>query len=178
VAFAINEIGQAVGWSVVETNHAVLWTRTSTGWMIEDLGKPADGYVAVAEDVNDAGLVAGYSNPRQGCRSAVVWTTLAGRTTGMRVLPTLGGCGGEAYGVNNQGDVVGRSVNKQGVARATLWSVSADGSVLSVRDLGAPTPNVGGIGYHVSSRINGVAQVAGFLSTTSGAQQAALWTIR
>ena len=30
-AFAINEPGQAVGWSVLETNHAVLWTGTSSG---------------------------------------------------------------------------------------------------------------------------------------------------
>ena len=178
IAFAINELGQAAGWSVLETNHAVLWTRTSTGWIIEDLGTPLNGYASVARDVNDAGLVVGYSNPLQGCPSAVVWTTAAGRKTGMRVLPTLGGCGAEAYGVNNDGDVVGRAATSRGYWRPALWTVGPDGTASSVKDLGSPTPNVNGAGYHVSARIGGVAQVAGFLNATSGGTQATLWTVR
>jgi uncharacterized membrane protein len=176
--FAINQLGQAAGWSVVETNHAVLWTRTSTDWIVEDLGKPAGANLSVAMDVNDAGLVVGYSNPVQGCPTALVWTTTAGRKTGMRVLPTLGGCGAEAYGVNNDGDVVGRAATSRGYWRPALWTVGPDGTASAVKDLGSPTPNVSGNGYHVSVRIAGVAQVAGFLSATSGGTQATLWTVR
>jgi probable HAF family extracellular repeat protein len=177
IAFAINALGQAVGWSVLETNHAVLWTRTSDAWLIEDLGKPADGYVAVAEDVNDAGLVVGHTHPQQGCASAVVWTTAGGRKTGMRVLPTLGGCGAEAYGVNNQGDVVGRSANQRGYMRPTLWTVAADGTPLSVKDLGA-SPTATGLASNVSARIGGIAEAVGYLGSSSANAQAALWTIR
>jgi uncharacterized membrane protein len=178
IAFAINAAGQAVGWSVVGSNHAVLWTRVATGWIVEDLGMPAGAVGAVARDINDAGLVVGYSRPSQGCPSAVVWTTSAGRKTGMRVLPTLGGCGGEAYGVNNQGDVVGRSWNQKGLGRATLWTVGPDGAATGVKDLGAPTPNTVGIAYSVNARLSGVTQAVGFLEGGSGGPQATLWTIR
>jgi len=178
VPFAINGVGQAVGWSVVGSNHAVLWTRGPTGWMVEDLGMPVGNVSAVARDVNDAGLVVGYSRPGQGCPSAVVWTTSAGRKTGLRVLPTLGGCGAEAYGVNNQGEVVGRSWNQKGLGRPTLWTVGPDGSATSVRDLGSPTPNAVGIAYAVSARLNGVTQAVGFLEASAGGPQATLWTVR
>lgn len=137
-----------------------------------------NGYAAVARDVNDAGLVVRYSFPTQGCPDAVVWTTVAGRKTGMHILPSLGGCGAEAYGVNNDGDVVGCAATSRGYWRPARWTVGPDGTASSVRDLGSPTPNVSGIGYHVSARIAGVPQVAGFLNTTSGSTQATLWTIR
>ena len=179
VAFAVNQRGQAVGWSIPISggNHPIMWTRASDGWVVEDLGiLPGDAW-AVARDVNDAGIAVGYSHPGQGCASAVVWTTQAGRTIGRRALPSLGGCGSEAYGINNQGDVVGRSTNAKGQAHAVLWKVASDGSPLSVTDIGVPTGSVAAVAYDVSPRVGGVAQITGRVWYAKGARRATLWRV-
>ena len=179
--FSINRLGQAVGWVTTASNRPVLWTRDATGWIVENLGMLPGAQGAVARDVNDAGLVVGYSTPPQGCPSAVLWTTAAGRVTGMRVLPTLGGCGGEAYGINNQGDVVGRSVDQRGNYHATLWTVTPDGSVTSVRDLGTTNGSGRSLAYHVSERIDNVIQAVGLCVVSSkgiNVPQATLWTVK
>jgi probable HAF family extracellular repeat protein len=180
VAFAVNQRGQAVGWSIPisGSNHPIMWTRTSDGWIVEDLGiLPGDAW-AVARDINDAGIAVGYSHPGQGCASAVVWTTQAGRTTGRRALPSLGGCGSEAYGINNQGDVVGRSTNAKGQAHAVLWKIAPDGAPLGVTDLGVPTASVAALAYDVSPRVGGVAQITGLVWYNKGARRATLWRVQ
>lgn len=178
--FAINGLGQAVGWSsFTDVSHAVLWTKLPGGWIIEDLDMLAGGPSSVAQGMNDGGLVVGYRFPVPGgCELAMIWTTQAGRRTGMHALPSLGGCAAEAYGINNAGDVVGRALTQNGFMHAVLWTVTPDGSVTSMRDLGSLNRGQASLAYRVSERFNNIVQVVGFSATSKGTQQATLWTIK
>lgn len=180
VAFGLNQRGQVTGYAYASAsgpNRPVLWTRTADAWVIEDLGLAVSDFHGTASAVNDNGMAVGYSRPQQGCPNAIVWTTVNGKRTGMTVLGTLGGCGAEAYGVNNAGQVIGRSVNRQGQTRATVWTVSADGAMLSIKDLGVLYGNVRSAGWGMSSQIGGVVQVAGTSETGSGQDRATLWNV-
>ena len=74
-AYAINDIGQVVGWSYTAANevHAFVWT-SKKGTI--DLGTlPGDHkYESVAYSINNPGQVAGYSFAEDGSKHAVIWT--------------------------------------------------------------------------------------------------------
>ena len=56
VGLGMNNLGQVVGYAyypVDGPNRAVLWTRTPTGWMIEDLGMLPGHIASTAYGVND-----------------------------------------------------------------------------------------------------------------------------
>ncbi len=180
LAFAVNNVGQAVGWAHYTDsgpNHAVLWTRTPTGWMIEDLGVLPGDHATAAYGINDRGQVVGSSTPQQGCGHAVLWSTTDGKKTAMRALEAVDGCSLEAQAINNQGQVVGRSNTRSGL-NATMWSLAADGSTASIKDLGKLSGNAGSLGMGVSGNIGGVTQVAGWSRPSSGGLRATLWTVR
>ena len=181
VAFGLNNLGQTVGYAYYPEsgpNRAVLWTRTSTGWMIEDLGMLPDHIGSTAYGVNDQGQVVGVSMPRQGCSQAVLWITEGGKVVGMRALETLGGCGGEAWAINSQGQVAGRSAPTHGGMEATLWTLAPDGSTARVQDLGRLSGTGFSLGIGLSSTVGGMTQVAGLSQPTSGDLRATLWTVR
>jgi len=180
VAFTVNNLGQAVGWahySASGPNRAVLWTRTPTGWMIEDLGVLPGDHGSAAYGINDQGQVVGSSTPHQGCSHAVLWTTQAGKKTAMRALEAIDECSLEAQAINNQGQVVGRSHTKSGL-NATMWSLASDGSTASIKDLGKLPGSASSVGMGLSGNIGGVTEVAGWSRPSSGGTRATLWTVR
>ena len=180
-AFGMNKLAQVAGYAYYPAtgpNRAVLWTRTPTGWIIEDLGMLPGHIASTAYGVNDQGQVVGVSMPSQGCFQAVLWTTQGGRLTGMRALETLGGCGGEAWAINSQGQVAGRSAPTHGGNEATLWTLAPDGSTARVQDLGRLSGTNFSLGMGLSSTIGGITQVAGLSQPTSGDLRATLWTVR
>lgn len=180
VAFGVNSLGQVAGnarYSASGPNRAVLWTRTPTGWMIEDLGLLPGDHVSGAYGLNDQGQVVGFSAPQQGCWHAVLWSTTDGKKTAMRALEAIDECSVEAQAINNQGQVVGRSHTRSG-RNATMWSLAADGSTASIKDLGKLSGSAGSLGMGLSGNIGGVTQVAGWSIPSSGGLRSTLWTVR
>ena len=179
VSHAVNNLGQAAGWAYYPSrpSRAVLWTRTPTGWMIEDLGMLPGDHGSQAYGINDQGQVVGMSFPPQGCTHAVVWSTTDGKKTAMRALEAVDGCSVEAQSINNQGQVVGRSNTRSG-PNATMWSLASDGSTASVKDLGKLSGAAGSLGIGVSAKVDGLTQLAGWNRPASGGLQATLWTVR
>lgn len=177
--FAMNNLGQVVGWAYYPAsgpNHAVLWTPTTGGWVIEDLGLLPGDYASGAYGVNDQGQVVGWSRPQQGCVHAALWTTLDGRLTGARALETAGGCSAEAWAINNQSQVVGR-LNNNGRLEATMWILAANGSTGGIRALGRLSGTASSLAMGLSSNIGGITQVSGLSRATSD-ERATLWTVR
>jgi probable HAF family extracellular repeat protein len=93
----------------------------SQTYRVTDLGANT-----VGQAINGAGQIVGYYTNASGASRPFIWTS--GILTD---LGTLGGTGGEAFGINTPGQVVGQS-NIAGDAyhHATLWSVG------TVTDLG------------------------------------------
>ncbi len=113
VALAINEAGQAAGFTVSCTGgHALLWqNRTAT-----DLGS-LGGTFGVANAINNNGQVVGNSNLLGDTTShAFLWQN--GIMTDLGTLP--GDFGSVALGINNKGQVVGDSANEGG-EHPFLW---------------------------------------------------------
>lgn len=107
-AHAVNDAGEAVGFSVDESNYllrAVRWTEQNGRWVIETLG-PA-GVSSAALAINEAGTMAG----RHG-RDAAIW-----RRDGTLELIGVG----EALGINGSDMVVGHW------SGPTVWTRTATG---------------------------------------------------
>jgi probable HAF family extracellular repeat protein len=124
---AVNNAGMLAGYSHLPSGRlrAVRRTSTATGW--ENLGATGDTHT-VAEDINVAGVVAGWTGP------AILTTTTAIRIDApdsIVPLPGLGGAGSSAFGINDAGFVVGFA-NLSGAdgQRAALWR--PDGTVLNL----------------------------------------------
>ena len=54
--------------------HAVVWTKSATGWVIQDLGTSPGDMFSFAEDVNDHGAIVGMSRSKTGVTSGFLWT--------------------------------------------------------------------------------------------------------
>jgi probable HAF family extracellular repeat protein len=157
-ATALNSAGQIVGASVVAgtTFYATEWKDCQ----IINLGGPAETS-SVAWDINDSGLVAGYSYNRQnGAVYATEWTggsvvqlpSLAGSTSSM------------ASAINNLGQMVGWS--SDGVQQyATEWS---GGSVVNLGVLPGTLSSV-------ATGINDLGKVVGDSCSATGCY-ATLWS--
>ena len=112
-AEAINEAGDVVG---VSGDHAFRWHAGSGMSDLGSLGGLAQ--TAHATDINDAGVVVGYSSSLAADNNdrGFVWT----QTAGMRELPPIANSPrSSAFGVNTTGVAVGASYTS--IARATLW---------------------------------------------------------
>ena len=103
-ALAINNVGQAVGWSSRSDGrlHAFLWQNGA----MTDLGGlgARDSYVFPSA-INDLGQVVGFmaaSNDEQDTGHAFLW-----QNGTMTDLGTLGGAFSQAFAINNVGQVVG-----------------------------------------------------------------------
>ena len=171
IAYALNELGQVVGYSTTATGavHAFLWTP-DVG--MQDLGTLGGGTSSIARGINDRGEVVGQSklpriDPREPQTHAFLWTPAGG----MQDLGALGGglTSSIAFDINNAGQVVGRSYSADQIispptdpeflSRAFLWSPGQ-----GMQDLGALSG-----GHAVAYAINDAGQVVGksWLSTFS-----------
>jgi probable HAF family extracellular repeat protein len=99
VPAAINDLGQVVGFSVVDNqNHAFLWT--SAGGM-QDLGTLSGDTASQAEGINNSGAVVGESSSN--LTHPFIWTA----SGGMRRLEQLGTIGAAANAITDSGEIVG-----------------------------------------------------------------------
>jgi probable HAF family extracellular repeat protein len=96
--YAINNLGQVVGWSETPGwTHAFLWDAENG---MQDLGSLGRG--SIASDINNLGQVAGYSGT--GTNGQRAFLREAGN---MLCIDTLGGESSTAASINDCGEVVG-----------------------------------------------------------------------
>jgi probable HAF family extracellular repeat protein len=155
-AYAINNVGQTVGYSVTKTDkfHAFIHhagVRT-------DLGALSGG-TSVAYDINDAGVVVGSSPLLSGAERAVRWQN------GMKQsLGTLGGRNSQANAINGDGVIVGWSETRSGDTHAFVYRNGV------MKDIGT----LGGTESRAND-INGAGRVVGVSTTASGERHAFSW---
>jgi len=115
-AFAINNLGQVVGYSLLadkSTYHAFLW-KSDTG--MQDLGSLGGNSLAYAINGNAEVVGEFYGN---NIDHAFLWT----QAGGMQDLGTLGGSFSRATGINTAGHVVGTSTRSDGtIGHAFVWT--------------------------------------------------------
>jgi probable HAF family extracellular repeat protein len=122
-AALINERGQVVGWSYINSTPAAACAfPLTTGTFIwdkkngmQDIGS-FGGTCTTAYDLNNRGRVVGSSNnPGDAMNLAFVWD----RATGMTELTTAGA--GSAFAVNDAGEIAGYGYSPDGQYVAILW---------------------------------------------------------
>jgi probable HAF family extracellular repeat protein len=158
-AWAINNLGQVVGWSYINgdlSHHAFLWNSTSG---IQDLN-PLGSDNSAANDINDFGQIVIGTQGDHG--RAFLWNK--GTLTD---LSTLGGSRSFPYGINNSSQIIGYSTtNGDTEEHAFLWE---NGAMI---DLGTFPGNV----QSIALDINKFGQVAGEgRIVPNGAIHAFLW---
>jgi probable HAF family extracellular repeat protein len=97
----------------------------SGGYVISIL-PDLDGTVGSAVDINNRGMIVGYSETEAGDFHAVLWDD-----SGVTDLGTLGGDNSYALGINDDGVVVGYSKAADGKSHAFIWQ---DGIMTDIHD--------------------------------------------
>jgi probable HAF family extracellular repeat protein len=132
---------------VASNNRAMLWKDG----VVTDLGT-LGGTLSAATDMNDKGLVVGWSRLEGSTADrAFIWEDGV-----MTDLGTLGGSSSVAWGINNRGQVVGTSTLANGTPRAFLWE---EGTMI---DLGV----LSGTGTSSAAGINDHGEIVGLSSTS------------
>jgi probable HAF family extracellular repeat protein len=154
---AINNRGQVVGFSTTANSsaRATLWDGTS----VTDLGLAGE-FNSVANDINEAGVVAGLS---WGIRdnSPVSWSR-----SGATILQTPPGGVGAVFGINNSGQMVGETEpTMNGLSHASVWNKGALSTL----------PTLGGAGMGIAMGINDAGAIVGYSADAKGEQRATLW---
>jgi probable HAF family extracellular repeat protein len=171
-AFEVNRLGQAVGYANISSsqNRPVRWTYSSGAWTVLELPMFAGATGGVARGINASGQVVGFNFLGAGqCMRAFVWSPTAPAT--LRQLPALRrSLCDAAYTINDAGQVAGVSGG-----HTVLWTL---GATISVRDLGNVSGTRSGEGMALNEPLAGATEVVGYGRTGSGAEQAALWTVR
>jgi probable HAF family extracellular repeat protein len=155
-----------VGSSITSSDehHAVVWTRSATGWAVQDLGTLLGDTGSFAHDVNDHGEIVGSSGSATGVTSGFLWTA----ATGMFRLSSLGGAT-SALAISNNGDVAGASTDTFGNPHAVRWRAATNWTIEDLGTLGGCCS--AGLG------INSFGDVVGFSNISrrgSGVQHAFL----
>jgi probable HAF family extracellular repeat protein len=153
-AQAINNLGQAVGWSYTNDPYtgwqAAVWGADGSPFNLGALLVP--GW-SDATDINDAGVVTGNAQLMDVSRAYVY---NGGTVSYLNPLAAAASCG--ALGINESGDVVGRAIDGHGMERACLWSGG------EVYDLNTFLPGDSGWELLMASDINERGDIVGFAS--------------
>jgi probable HAF family extracellular repeat protein len=157
VAFGINNLGQAVGYSGTCTaaNYAVLW-ENGTATPLQDLGDPG----AIAYAINSHGQIVGQAVNSDGTALAALWqnntvTSLGG------LLP--GDVASFATSINNRGQVVGSSFNSNNSwSHGLIWQNGV------MTDLNTLFPASSHLFVISASNINESGQIAGMAVAMTG----------
>ena len=156
VAFAINDQGQAVGYSGTCTSaiHAVLWT-SGTAFPLPDLGTGA-----FAQGINDQGQIVGtVGSPDGTTQYAALWQN--GAITNLGTLP--GDFAALATGINNLGQVVGSTLDSGfNWSHGFIWQ---DGVMT---DLNTLFPASSNLYTTMANKINERGQISGMATVLSG----------
>ena len=156
VAFAINDQGQAVGYSGTCTTaiHAVLWT-SGTAFPLPDLGSGA-----IAQGINDQGQIVGtVGSPDGTTQYAALWQN--GAITNLGTLPR--DFAALATGINNRGQVVGSTLDSGfNWSHGFIWQ---DGVMT---DLNTLFPASSNLYATMANKINERGQISGMATVLSG----------
>jgi probable HAF family extracellular repeat protein len=151
-AWALNELGQVVGFSEIaafDDWHAFLWD----GGVMTDVGT-LGGDESEAYGINELGQVVGFS----GIAASSDWHAFLWQSGVMTDLGTLGGTHSQAFAINDAGQVVGRAFTGS-AEHAFLWD--SDG----MTDLGTLGGEQSGAwDLNESGQVVGSAQIASFIS--------------
>jgi probable HAF family extracellular repeat protein len=127
-----------VGSSIVPTEpneplefHAAMWTKSGTGWTVQELGTLPGDTGSGAADVNDHGEIVGSSGNASGVNSGFLWTA----ATGMVRLSSLGG-NTQASAISNSGDIAGSSTDASGNQHAVRWRAATGRQLEDLGSLG------------------------------------------
>jgi probable HAF family extracellular repeat protein len=159
LAFAINDKGQAVGFSGTcgVSIHAILWENGSA-FTLHDIGGGAS-----AQGINIHGQIVGIIGTPDGWPFfAALWQPgQNGAVTNLRTLP--GDFAALATGINNKGQVVGSTLDSQG-----NWAhgfIYQDGVMT---DLNALLPADSNLFITMANKINERGQISGMATVLSG----------
>jgi probable HAF family extracellular repeat protein len=144
----INNLDHVTGWATVPggAQHVFLWKRRDG---MSDLGTPEGTFRAFAEAINDQDEIVGEADLGS-FEKLFYWS----RSTGYRILQTLGAVGGYTLDINNAGVIVGScQVPDTSLFHVVLWP----DSLSAPQDLG--TLPGGTIAYAFG--INNLGQVVG-----------------
>ncbi|HEX6750121.1 MAG TPA: hypothetical protein VF092_22695 [Longimicrobium sp.] len=148
---ALNDHGLVVGLAqkagdALFQRHPTVWRVSQSGFETIELGPFVNGQ---AEDVNNAGVVVGWSTPFVfGPPTGFRWT----EDGGIETIPPIAGLRSQPGGINEAGDVVGSStVSPPFVDHAVIWW--RDGTVTDIGTMG---------GNAMARSINARGEVAGF----------------
>jgi probable HAF family extracellular repeat protein len=160
-AEGINDSGQVVGVGALPASHGFLWDPATQN--MTDLGDlPGGTNSSTANDINNAGQVAGYSSTFGGTQ-AFVWDS--GTLNNIGDLPG-GAVNGLGNGINETGNVAGFSSGSAG-SRGFFWD-SATETMTALDPISGGTISVG-------LDINNSDQVAGWSFNASREQEAVVW---
>jgi len=160
VAFAINNQGQAVGYSGTCTaaNHAVLW-ENGTAFPLPNLGHARSN---VASGINDQGQIVGRVRSPDGTAFvAALWQN--GAITNLGTLP--GDTFAWATGINNRGQVVGSTLDS-----GLNWSHGFIWQNGVMTDLNTLFPASSNLFVTMANKINERGQISGMATVLSGPQ--------
>src|SRR5215472_17521364 len=164
-AFAINDQGQAVGYSGTCTTaiHAVLW-ENGTAFPLADFGFPRSNR---ASGINNQGQIVGrVRSPDGKTFVAALWQNGAnGAVTNLGTL--LGDPFAWAFGINNQGQVVGSTLILDSTftlnwSRAFIWQDRV------MTDLNTLFPASSNLFATMANKINERGQISGMATVLSG----------
>ena len=160
VAYGINNLGQAVGYSgtCVAVNVGVMW-QNNVATALPGLGQTP----AIAYEINDSGQIVGQGVTSDGVPLATLWENNSATALGGGALPP-GDVASFATSINNLGQAVGSSFNSDNASwsHGLLWQNGV------MYDLNTLFPASSHLFVVNASNINDNGQIAGMALETVG----------